>query len=86
MNNRIFQQQKKQLIKKAEKLFGRIHPCLNKSSLDECFTLTKDNGLIFWFNTDDNSTHMVSTGEVAVYDVVTLEKLQKNLKELPDEE
>ena len=86
MNNRIFEQQKKQLIKKAEKLFGKIYPCLNKNNLDECFTSTKDNGLIFWFNTEDNSTHMVSSGEVAVYDVVTLEKLQKNLKNLSDEE
>ena len=51
MNNRKLEQHKKLLIEKAEKLFGRIHPCQNKENFDECFTLTKDNGLIFWFNT-----------------------------------
>ncbi len=68
---------KKALIKKAEQLYGEIFPCVNKASLDECFTTAANDSLILWFNTADNSTHMVASGDVAVYDVITLEKLQK---------
>ena len=85
MKNSMIEQQKIQLIEKAEKLFGKIYPCLNMSTLDECFTLTKDKGLIFWFNTEDNSTHMVATGDIAIYDVVTLDNIPQNKKNLPRE-
>ncbi len=71
-------ERKKQLIKKAEKLFGKIYPCVNKSSLEECFTTAAGDALIFWFNTEDQSTHMLASEDVAVYDVVTLDKVQNN--------
>jgi len=71
-------EQKKQLIQKAERMFGNIYPCVNKTTLDECFTTAANDSLILWFNTADNSTHMIASDDVAVYDVMTLEKLQKN--------
>ena len=86
MKNSTLEQQKWQLIEKAEKLFGKIHPCLNKPTLDDCFTLTKDRELFFWFNTEDNSTHLVAMSDVAVYDIVTLEKLKKRMGGFPDKE
>ncbi len=74
-------ERKKQLIKKAKKLFGKIYPCVNKSSLDECFTKVAGDALILWFNTEDQSTHMLASEDVAVYDVVTLDKAQNNKDE-----
>jgi len=71
-------ERRKGLIKKAEQMYGKIFPCVNKGTLDECFTTAANDSLILWFNTADNSTHMVASDDVAVYDVVTLEKLQKN--------
>lgn len=71
---------KKQLIEKAEKIYGKIYPCVNKESLDECFTEVNDNALILWFNTGDNSTHMIASDEIAVYDVVTLERIRRQNK------
>lgn len=68
---------KQQLIKKAEKIWGKIYPCINKSTLDECFTIAANDALILWFNTEDNSTHMIASDNVAVYDVLTLEKLRQ---------
>lgn len=69
---------KKQLIDKAEKLYGKIFPCVNKTTLDECFTLAGEDSLILWFNTEDNSTHMVASDNVAIYNVMTLDKIKKN--------
>jgi|GEM_PF-3073344 len=69
MSKESIENQKKELIEKALKIYGKIYPCLNKPSLNECFTVTKDKGLIFWFNTEDNSTHMVANMDVAVYDI-----------------
>ncbi len=47
-----------QLIKKARSKFGRIYPCGNKSTLSEGFN-TMDGQEVFWFNTEDDSTHAV---------------------------
>ncbi len=66
---------KKQLIKRAEEAYGKIYPCINKSSLDECFTMTKEDGLILWFNTKDNSTHLISSDKINIYDVFTLKNV-----------
>ena len=49
---------KKQLIKTAQEKFGKITPCLNQT-FDSSFSIV-DGKLIFWFNTEDHSTHTVS--------------------------
>lgn len=71
---------KKDLIKKAKNIYGKIYPCVNKSSLSECFTESKNGELVFWFNTPDKSTHMVASDDIAVYDVLTVDKLKANRK------
>ena len=50
---------KKKLIEKAVRLHNDIYPCSTKGRLDDCFTVDEDT-LIFWFNTKDNSTHILS--------------------------
>lgn len=52
-------QMKLHLINKARELYKEIHPCTNKADLLECFT-TEGDLLIFWFNTSDASTHVMS--------------------------
>lgn len=53
------QQHKKRLIARARKLYRTIAPCGERSTIDDCFTVDR-NRLIFWFNTADESTHMMS--------------------------
>lgn len=48
------------LIQSAQEKYQRIHPCSDKDTFGECFT-TEDNILMFWFNTEDNSTHVIAT-------------------------
>ncbi len=50
--------EKKRLIDKARKKFTRIYPCCPHESLEDCFTRENDQ-YIFWFNTDNKSTHTV---------------------------
>lgn len=50
---------KKKLIQKALRKHKKIYPCFEKNRLDSCFTLEK-NELLFWFNTKDHSTHIMS--------------------------
>ncbi len=69
---------KKQLIGKAEELYGKIYPCVNKATLEECFTTAPGDALVLWFNTEDNSTHMVASDNVAMYDVMTLDSVQES--------
>jgi hypothetical protein len=47
------------LIEIAEKKYGTIYPCSNKETLQECISIEHDNKMYFWFNTPDNSTHVV---------------------------
>jgi hypothetical protein len=56
-------EQKKRLIEKAGRKYGRLSPCGGRKSLDECFTHHGE-ALLFWFNTDENTTH-VEVGETA---------------------
>lgn len=49
---------KTNLIEKALNLHKRIYPCRGRYSLEDCFTFEKGR-VIFWFNTDDHSTHML---------------------------
>lgn len=72
---------KYRLIQKARNMYGQIFPCANKSSLEECFATSHNGDLILWFNTKDNSTHMVADGDVAVYDVLTLENSKKKKRD-----
>ena len=46
------------LISKAKQKYGSILPCGRNSTWAHCFSAYKGK-LYFWFNTDDNSTHVV---------------------------
>ena len=48
-----------QIVQAAREKHRTIFPCVGKQSFEECFT--HDNGkLLFWFNTEDNSTHLMA--------------------------
>ena len=49
---------KQELMARAIGRFGTIFPCGSKSSFDDCFFID-ENHLVFWFDTHDNSTHLV---------------------------
>lgn len=53
--------EQRRLIVKALAKYGAIYPCFGKSGFDECFT-AEFGILIFWFNSTDNSTHVVTEG------------------------
>ncbi len=55
---------KQRLIKKAKGIHKTVLPCGGKSSLSDCFT---DDGarLVFWFNTPDQSTHVLMSKQRA---------------------
>lgn len=65
---------KEALIKEAEKRFGSIKPCANKNSINECFTQTPNGTLSLWFNSPDNSTHIIRSNDIAVFDVFKVDK------------
>ena len=47
------------LITQARKMHKEIYPCPQRGSFERCFT--KDSQRIyFWFNTEDQSTHVVT--------------------------
>jgi hypothetical protein len=48
---------KLQLLREAERRYGRIHPCGNKT-FDECYSIVGTN-LLFWFNDEADSSHVV---------------------------
>lgn len=48
------------MISKAVAMYTDIYPVMTKSDLAECFT-TEGNMLVFWFNTADESTHVLTT-------------------------
>ncbi len=60
---------KEALIREAEKRFGSIKPCADKNSINECFTQTSNGTLSLWFNSSDNSTHIIRSNDIAVFDV-----------------
>lgn len=47
------------LIIQAISKYKKIYPCGNKRNLFDCFTEI-DNNLLFWFNTEDHSTHLLT--------------------------
>ena len=46
------------LMQKAIEEYEKIFPCGDITLLEDCFTQSQDK-LFFWFNTEDNSTHIV---------------------------
>ena len=50
---------KRELIYRALSEYKTIFPCGKNETLDECFT-QEGNLLLFWFNTDDDSTHLLA--------------------------
>lgn len=50
--------EKIRLLEKAVKKYDRIYPCGHHEKLNECFT-NEGNTLMFWFNTEDKSTHLL---------------------------
>jgi hypothetical protein len=50
---------KERLIEEAKKRYGTICLPQDKESFSDCFTCEKSM-LIFWFNTEDLSTHLLA--------------------------
>ena len=50
---------KKKMIRQAQKQYQQIYPCMTKKFLGDCFTV-EENQILFWFNTKDDSTHVLS--------------------------
>ncbi|MBN1756935.1 MAG: hypothetical protein JW863_01370 [Chitinispirillaceae bacterium] len=48
------------MISKAVEKYTDIYPLVTKRDFGECFT-TEGNILVFWFNTADESTHVLTT-------------------------
>ncbi|MBN1602252.1 MAG: hypothetical protein JW915_11625 [Chitinispirillaceae bacterium] len=46
------------LIDKAVALHQKIYPCAKKERFADCFTI-HENRLFFWYNTEDQSTHVL---------------------------
>lgn len=46
------------MIFQATQLYKEIYPCRSKTDLSDCFT-TEGNQVFFWFNTSDESTHVL---------------------------
>ncbi|NLG16755.1 MAG: hypothetical protein GX556_05425 [Fibrobacter sp.] len=49
---------KLRLIKEASQRHNKIFPCSHKEHLSDCFTW-QDNLIFFWYNTEDQSTHVI---------------------------
>lgn len=50
---------KKKMIAEAKKKYRRIFPCSTRDNINECFTV-ESGRVIFWFNTEDYTTHMLT--------------------------
>jgi hypothetical protein len=50
---------KEQLLFLAVQRYKRIYPCGRMHSIDSCFTVYNKR-LLLWFNTDDDSTHLMA--------------------------
>ena len=49
-----------QMIMTAQEQHNRIYPCVPARTFEECFTVEGEK-LILWFNTEDNSTHLITS-------------------------
>jgi len=50
----------RKLMQKAIQKHKKIYPCSRKESFEHCFTRETDR-ILFWYNTKDRSTHLIST-------------------------
>ena len=50
---------KTRMIFQARETFKNIYPCGTNTEFIDCFTMM-GNMLVFWFNTDDHSTHLLT--------------------------
>lgn len=50
---------KERMIQQAMTQYRSIYPPPHKASFSECFSF-ENNTLIFWFNTEDHSTHLLA--------------------------
>jgi hypothetical protein len=48
----------KKMIKKARATYKKIFPCPHRGRLEECITRDATH-IYFWFNTEDQSTHLM---------------------------
>ena len=48
----------KKLYKRAKEIYKHITPCGSKKDFSECFT-KYENKIFFWFDTEDDSTHLL---------------------------
>ncbi len=53
------------IIREAFRKYKQIYPLPQKMSFYDCFTYY-DNRLLFWFNTGDNSTHLMVENESTI--------------------
>jgi hypothetical protein len=60
---------REQLIEQAIQRHRKIYPCANRRDFTECFTVT-GNRVFFWFNTEDQSTHLVVAEVQGVGDAI----------------
>jgi len=49
---------KHKMIRQAVERYSAIFPLMSRKDLRDCFT-TEGNMLLFWFNTADESTHVL---------------------------
>lgn len=54
-------EEKIELIEEAKRKYEKIYLCVNKT-IDESFTEGNNGKILFWFNTEDKSTHMTVRG------------------------
>lgn len=47
------------LIREARRKYKQIYPCASRTRLEDCFSTMGDK-YVFWFNTADHSTRVVS--------------------------
>lgn len=47
------------MISQARRQYQQIFPCATKNSLRECFTV-EGKRVFFWFNTADETTHVLA--------------------------
>ena len=51
------------MIRKAQTQYSTILPCTSRNRLEDCFT-SEGSRVIFWFNTEDNNTHILISDTV----------------------
>ena len=56
-------EEKIELIQLAYRRYKNIEPCGTQESFAECFTKSDDE-LMFWFNTEEGSTRLVTTSMI----------------------